>query len=243
MGLLGAWRKYKYTLVSLSANWIFKGGSELKFLQIVPTSGTWASWLMCSRLLQRRKSILEGGKCDCSGSTLVRFWIFEAQNWRKNWIFEGRISGFGRTTLGRSFTGPVGIQGAGHRGISYAVQESSRTCLVTLRVVCLFDIVNLIFSPAAASARNRAIVASVGMSEWAREKLTCNVNPSSGRDRKCTPDQLPQREVVTYVKGPREAPAKGCPPKMPDSSLKNPIFWPDIGLKNPNSDKGYHVDG
>jgi hypothetical protein len=42
---------------------------------------------------------------------------------------------------------------------------------------------------------------------------------------------------------PREAPAKGCPPKMPHLGLKNPIFCHLPGLKNPISDKGGHVDG
>ncbi|KAJ7187595.1 hypothetical protein GGX14DRAFT_409065 [Mycena pura] len=37
----------------------------------------------------------------------VRFWIFGARTLRKNWIFEGKIGSFGRTTLWWSFTGPA----------------------------------------------------------------------------------------------------------------------------------------
>jgi hypothetical protein len=40
---------------------------------------------------------------------------------------------------------------------------------------------------------------------------------------------------------PREAPAKGCPQKIPDLGLKNPMFRRRLGLKNPISDKGGHV--
>ena len=40
---------------------------------------------------------------------------------------------------------------------------------------------------------------------------------------------------------PREAPAKVCPPKMPNFGLKKPKIFDRLALKKPISDKGGHV--